>query len=333
METHSEIATSPDVVFGVPLYNHAHRLRESIESLLSQKCRSFAIVLVDDQSSDNTNRIAMEYAERCPNVHYHRNDKRLGLARNWRKAFLLAREKYPGLKYFAWGSDHDVWHPRWLPAMIRALENDPQAVLAYPLNVRLTDEGNEFGVRPRRFDTRGVAGQGSRLLRSIWRMRAGDMVYGLFRADALERGGVFRGVLLPDRLLLAELSLVGEFVQVPQLLWYRRYRLKVSVGRQRKSIFPDRGPAYSFLPWWLVHGLAMAWSWGIVGVGRPIGVGRLRGLLYSALLLCSYAFKEVVFRPLRRVWRRYLRRSSAVRRAKGRLGNAARRSGLRPSDL
>lgn len=326
METGSEIGTSPQVVFGVPLYNHAHRMRESIDSLLVQKHPDFAIVLVDDASTDDTGRIAREYADRFPNVVYHRNDERLGLARNWRKAYLLAREHYPGMAYFAWGSDHDIWHPRWLPAMIRAFERNPSALLAYPFNVRLTDERNNFKKHSKRFDTRGVRSPGGRLLRALWAMKAGDMVYGLMRARALERGGIFRTVLLPDRLLLCELSLAGEFVQVPQILWYRRYRHEVSVSRQRDFIFPHAKPAYSFLPWWLVHSSLVLWYWGIMAVGRPAGIGRARGLLFSMETLCSYALKEPFIQPCRRLWNRRLKHSRLVRLA-GRLfkGTARRR--------
>lgn len=327
METGPEIGTSPRVVFGVTLYNHAQHLRESIDSLVSQKYPDFAIVLVDDQSTDDTPQIAVEYADAFPNVSYHRNDRRLGLARNWREAFLLARARYPAMEYFAWASDHDVWHPRWLPAMVRALEENPRALLAYPFSIRLTDERNDFRKHSRSFDTHGMSSRANRLLRAVWTMKAGNMVYGLFRADALEQGGIFRTALLPDRLLLAELSLIGEFVQVPQILWYRRYRFEVSVARQRQSIFPEGAPFHSYLPWWMVHGAVMVWQWAVLGVGRSAGVGRLRGALLALALLLSYTVHETLVRPWRRLWRNHLRKR--VLPQERRFGKATRRSRLR----
>jgi len=51
---------------------------------------------------------------------------------------------------------------------------------------------------------------------------SGDMVYGLIRMRALEAAGVFRPVLNPDRLLIAELSHQGEIRQVAEPLWWRR---------------------------------------------------------------------------------------------------------------
>ena len=42
------------------------------------------------------------------------------------------------------------------------------------------------------------------------------MVYGLGRVDAIRQAGVFRRVLVPDRLLLMELSLEGSFGRLPE---------------------------------------------------------------------------------------------------------------------
>ena len=67
-----------------------------------------------------------------------------------------------------------------------------------------------------------------RLVLAVESMSAGNMVYVLYRADALARAGVFRSVLAPDRLLLTELALQGQFVQVPDVLWYRRFTPEVS---------------------------------------------------------------------------------------------------------
>ena len=40
------------------------------------------------------------------------------------------------------------------------------------------------------------------------KMRAGQMIYGLFRVDAVRRAGGFRDTLYADRLLLCEVALL-----------------------------------------------------------------------------------------------------------------------------
>jgi hypothetical protein len=142
-------------------------------------------------------------------------------------------------------------------------------VLAYPLSLRIGADGGELkpwvrGRRgrpvrkqPWRFDTAGLPDPGERLHRAVRGMSAGNMVYGLFRDEALERAGVFREVVRPDRLLVAELALLGEFRQVPELLWYRRFRAEVTVARQRAAFFPDGVPARHRLPWIATHAAAL----------------------------------------------------------------------------
>ncbi len=125
----------------------------------------------------------------------------------------------------------------------------PTSVLAYPMNRRVGPSGEILKRKPWRFDTVGIESKWTRLNVGIRQMRAGNMVYGLFRIGALQRAGVYRKVVMPDRLLFGELSLYGQFTQVPQVLWFRRWNGRVfSLGRQRASFFPGRRPLYSYVP-------------------------------------------------------------------------------------
>ncbi|HEY6509502.1 MAG TPA: glycosyltransferase family A protein, partial [Vicinamibacterales bacterium] len=164
-----------------------------------------------------------------------------------------AMRAYPSAEYFAWASDHDRWHPDWLQRMVTTLDADPGAVLAYPVTRRIAPDGAELDKGPRMFDTADCADLGAR-----WRhlchegVGAGDMVYGLMRVDAFRKAGVFRTVLRPDRLLVAELTLYGRVRQVPEVLWYRRDAGGSSVDRQRHSLLlSGHEPAgFSAPPWW-----------------------------------------------------------------------------------
>jgi glycosyltransferase involved in cell wall biosynthesis len=267
----------PRVIIGSPLFNHADHFREAIESVLGQTFTDFALVLVDDVSSDETPEIAREYVERDARVSYVKNEKRLGLVDNSRKAFAIARRRHPEAEYFAWTSDHDLWHPRWLQQLVDVLEADRHVVLAYPLNRRIGPAGELLKRKPWRFDTAGVTNRWTRLRSGIREMRAGNMVYGLYRVAAIERAGVYRKVVVPDRLLIAELSLYGEFRQVPEVLWFRRwYGRLFSLERQRASFFPNGRPFYAYCPWWISHAVSLFHTLTIRGVGTP-DVSRIAG--------------------------------------------------------
>src|SRR5919202_536427 len=299
----------PIAVFGAALHNNAHHLPQALESLLSQTERDLALVLVDDASTDATAEVAASYAA-DPRVDYERNPVRLGLIGTWRRALELARRRHPGAEYFAWASDHDVWDPRWLERMLAELDAHPRAVLAYPLAQRIGERGEPLRPGPPwRFDTAGIAEPRRRFARFCRAGVSGDMVYGLFRGVPLASLG-FPSALMPDRLLLARLSLAGEFRQVPELLWRRRYVLEVSARRQRGSLFAGRRPARTLLPWPLAHSMALARELWLDAGGAP-AVGRWGGLWLAAVYLATSTWRQARKQLLRPVSRLRLRERRA----------------------
>jgi glycosyltransferase involved in cell wall biosynthesis len=305
---------SPSTVFGLTARNGETHLAEALESLLGQTRRDLAIVVVDDCSTDSTQEIARQYAELDPRVVYERNDRQLGLVRNWRRAFDLAGECFPAATYFAWASDHDVWHPKWLEVLGAELDAHPEAVLASPLSVRVDDFGSEYPTRGHAFETAGVRDATERLRLTARELAAaGNMIYGLGRREAFERCGPFPRAVLPDRVYLIRLALEGSFRQVPRRLWYRRYRagVEMSSARQRRVTFPDGVPAWAYLPWSLTHPVLLAQS-----------VSAERGRIGRIVLVESarHSWKRRRERVARRLrWKRRERRQQ-LRRLLGRGG-------------
>ncbi len=279
-------------VFAVPLYESAAHLPEALETLLGQQEDDLALVMVDDASRDDTARVAARYAELDARATLVRNPERLGLVGSWRRGLELARELHPEAEFFAWGSDHDAWSPRWLERLVAELHAHPEAVLAYPQSVRIGERGEALREQPPwRFDTAGIADPGRRLTHFARGAVAGDMVYGLFRIRALERFG-FPGALAPDRLLLARMCLAGQFRQVPEVLWHRRYVAKVSSRRQRAAFFPRGAPAWSRVPWPLAHFGLLARELALHGSEHP-HIGRPAGLALAARYLWSSTARQV----------------------------------------
>jgi glycosyltransferase involved in cell wall biosynthesis len=297
------------VGIGLPSFNGSRYVEEAVTSLRAQTYTDFVLACSDDASTDGTPEILERHASEDARVRVRRSSVRQGLIQNWVSAFRLARQHCPGMRYFAWGSDHDIWHPRWLELLVQELEAHPEAVLAYPLDVGVDADGEEFR-GPWRFATTGIPAPGQRFTTAVWGMKAGNMVYGLHRVDALERCGVYRPVIVPDRLLLAELAMIGEFRQVDTVLWSRRYppRKMPIRARQRLTFYPDGAPAYARLPWPLVHGAVLAWSVGAKGSTRP-EVGRARALWLTAWYTAQMS-RVASMRRLRKQWRALKKRLS-----------------------
>ncbi len=290
----------PRVVLAAPVYNQARYLPGALDSLLGQSDGNLAVVVLDDASTDETAEVARVYAARDARVTYERNAQRLGLPRSWQRALELARARHPDAPYFAWASDHDLWDPRWLERLAAELDDHPEAVLAYPLVERIDERGDSARPAPPwRFDTAGEPDPRRRFTRFGREGRAGDMVYGLFRAAALEPLG-FPLALMPDRLLMAELSLAGEFRQVPEVLWRRRHVRAVSARRQRAAFFPGAVPLWSRVPWPLEHAAVLARQLVLDADASP-AIGRAGGLWLAAAYLASATWREARKRLLRPV--------------------------------
>jgi len=270
---------------GMTLHNRAPYLREAIDSLLDQTHRNFRLVLVDDGSTDESEAIARSYEQRDSRVVYVRLPDRRGMVEAWRTAFEQASAT--GARYFAWASDHDRWHPQWLERLLHVLDESPAVVLAYPLTQRIDPSGQPLAKPARQFETFGVTDRNTRwgLLNRSDSVAAGDIVYGLMRTEAVRDAGVFRHVLCPDRLLVAELTLRGEIRQLPEVLWYRRQFATGSIERQRSTLFaPDMTPPSTLTPPWYLHARSL---WETYGGGRHASVALSSGA--AARLITSYA--------------------------------------------
>lgn len=67
----------------VPVYNTAKYVRYCVESILSQTMKEFELILVDDGSSDGSEKICDEYSNEFPNVvSLHQKNRGVSAARN-----------------------------------------------------------------------------------------------------------------------------------------------------------------------------------------------------------------------------------------------------------
>lgn len=284
--------SSPRTVLGMTLYNNARHLREATDSLLSQTHRDFVLLMLDDGSSDETEQTAKEYERRDARVRYFRHAVRQGMVPTWREVAERGIRDYPQAEYFAWVSDHDRWDPTWLAHLVGELDARPELVLAYPLSPRIEQDGSPGPKEPRTFETLGTTSVQERWSRFCHEgVGAGDMVYGLVRIPALQAAGIFRSVLRPDRLLIAELTLQGQIYQVQRPLWFRRHSDVSSVVRQSVTLFADAAPRWFILPPWMQHAMVLFREYGRSAAAIRIPLGQLTQMVL--LYQLTYTWRHV----------------------------------------
>lgn len=113
------------VSIGIPVRNGARYLAETIDSVLSQTYTDFELIISDNASSDQTSEICKNYAENDSRVRYYRNDRNIGAAKNFNRAFALSSGEY-----FKWLSSDDTITARFLERSVELLDSDRALVLA-----------------------------------------------------------------------------------------------------------------------------------------------------------------------------------------------------------
>lgn len=241
--------STPRVSIGLPVYNGEAFLEDSLDSLLHQTFEDFELVIVDNASTDRTGEICRAYAEKDPRVRYRRNDVNIGGFRNHRLAFGLA-----SAPYFMWAADDDVRDPEYLERCVDLLDRHPEAVIACTRICNIDGDGDvlsEGEERPLGQEDDAV----DRFRRVIRLEHQLEPVMGLYRASALRRVRLAGEYPDSDRVMLAELSLLGRFVRAPEHLFYRRDHEGRSTreypSRQERMEWIEPGDGARFrLPHW-----------------------------------------------------------------------------------
>lgn len=83
----------------IPVYNGEKYLAESIESVINQTYSKLEIIIVDDQSTDDSLAIAENYQAKDPRVRIVRNASNLGLVENWNKCIFEAKTNWLKLHF------------------------------------------------------------------------------------------------------------------------------------------------------------------------------------------------------------------------------------------
>jgi glycosyltransferase involved in cell wall biosynthesis len=306
----------PRVVLGLTMYRAEEMVAPAIESLLAQDYPDFAVLAIDDASGDRTVSIASEYAAHDPRLVVEANPERLGIIPNWNRVLARAKALYPEHEFFAWVTDNDHQEPGWVSTLVRALDENPEAALAYSWIGQRRDGQLQTPEGKWRFDSRELADPFARMRATRRGMRAGHMVHGLFRRSALDRTLGYPVSVFPDVLLLTHLSLHGPFVQVPKILWHRSSGRTTPKSRklQRAALFGASTPRRVYLPASLQHS---GWllRWLVFGGLRPAGMGRAKAALISVYYFFDWYYRLLWHRHvLRRIKHFKMRMRTAERR-------------------
>lgn len=134
--------SAPLVSICVPTCNRAHYLRESLATICAQDYEPLEIVISDNGSTDETEKICRAVAERDACVRYSRQPTNIGLYQNHN--FLIEASRGEFLGFF---HDDDQYTPTIISEYVRFLQAHPEVGLVCSDWELLNDDGLIIGVR------------------------------------------------------------------------------------------------------------------------------------------------------------------------------------------
>ena len=210
------LSPEPTVSIGLPVFNGEQFLEQSLDSILSQTYTNFELIISDNASSDRTESICRQYAERDARLRYYRQPRNRGVTWNFRQVALLARGEY-----FLWIAHDDRFAPEYLERCHGFLQNNTTTVLCYSKAVEMDEYGTQLTRKEQVL--RADAPFPHQRFREMIRMEHNcEFIFGMMRTTVLKKTSIHGDFPDSDRCVLAELALYGEFHELPEYLFFHR---------------------------------------------------------------------------------------------------------------
>lgn len=242
----------PLVSIGIPTYNRSVGLRRTLECLTKQTYKNLEIIISDNCSPGaETEAVVREIMAYDSRIQYFRQKENIGSFFN----FQFVLEKAQG-EYFTWAADDDDRDPEYVETCLQGFQKSEQLVLVNTFS-ELIDPKSEKVIK---VDLGGTTiGMPARIrykryLSSIFKEQAGvgDLIHGVIKRSALSRETPLPNILSWDHLLLARLSLEGEFYTIPQTLMRSRPGGFSSKGKKSMArVQLIEGSLSEKRPWWV----------------------------------------------------------------------------------
>jgi len=239
---------NPRVSIGLPVFNGEDYIAEAIESILSQSFTDFELIISDNCSTDWTENICRSYADSDSRIRYYRHEKNFGASRNFNITVELARGEF-----FKWAAHDDLMANDYLEKCIKLLEKDSGIILCYSKTTIIDEAGSHlsnYGVVINANSPKPHERFKELITVNHW----GIEIFGLFRTDKLRNSKMMASYPGSDRGLMAELSLLGRFYEIPEYLFYNRDHsersIRIGTVHSRSSWFDTSKTNSTVYPHW-----------------------------------------------------------------------------------
>ncbi len=234
----------------MPVFNGERYVEEAIRSVLNQTDEDFELIISDNASSDRTGEICSDYAARDSRIVYTENETNVGAARNYNLLFRRAQGKY-----FRWFNSDDLCAPEYHQRCLAVLDAHPDAVLCYGKTDIVDSEGRLLEHYEDNLDLQQEKAS-ERYMRFHECVGLTNVIYGLMRSPAVAKTGLMGdgSYSAADVNFMAELTLYGKFIEIPETLFFRRMHSEASSWarkneRVQQEFWKGRCEAFTLSTW------------------------------------------------------------------------------------
>ncbi len=204
---------TPEISIGMPVYNGEKILPKALDALLSQTYKNFELIISDNDSTDDTKKICMDYAAKDNRIRYIRQPENKGAAFNF---FYVLKEAK--CKYFMWAAHDDFWEPAFIEENYKILEENEDVVLSVSKVRFIGKEDLSY----RNIGTFPISGPYNKRVRKyLWVPGYNSRYYGLCRREPLLKSVFTEIFWASDWAIMLNLIKYGNFAEVDKLLMYR----------------------------------------------------------------------------------------------------------------
>jgi glycosyltransferase involved in cell wall biosynthesis len=247
----------PKLSLGIPVHNGAAYLAQLFDCLRAQTLTDFEAIILDNASTDATEQICRRMTAADPRFRYERNQRNIGAAPNFNRVF----EQATG-RYFKWTAHDDLMAPTYLERCVAVLDEDPSVSVCHAaiqvVNAELQPLSYDSelgryvdvdGTPALLYEPAGLATSPDPARRFddvLHGMRLCSEIFGVMRTDLLRRTSLHGSYYGSDKVLLAELALLGRIETVPEPLFIKRFHKDTSYYLTTRERAAWIDPAASF---------------------------------------------------------------------------------------
>ena len=204
------------IVVTIPVYNEGPYILQTLESVAAQTYSDFQVLIADNASTDETERVCRDFCAGDARFHYARHESNLGATANFKYCFDSTESEF-----FMWLGGHDMLHPEFLQQACSRMEADSSLSLVYSQTQWInehnqvlghTNGGNYVFQEPLTPPARFI-----KMLNALDRCEAINQVIRRKFVDL-----PFRPIVSADLVFLCHLAAHGPFARIERPLYIRR---------------------------------------------------------------------------------------------------------------